>query len=676
MKHICFWLLFFLCFPFVKAQYIPLDRKRHADSLEHALKTDPSDSLKARAAYLLSEYWAKQDTAKAKPYLAKGKVLAGNSPYARALYHYYIGQLYFKTQALRSEEAYLTADSIIVANNLHYQSAYALLAAIWYNYCVLLQLKDDTEGMVNTLLDKVVVYTRNAGRYEQLPDLYATIGVIFDNEQEFEQAAPHFKQALSMLDTIPLNKPQKAYIFSSAVHNFLARNKLTEANVYQERVKELLQHFHHSEYYMEYLLNEANYLCKTKQYNAALQYVKNGIALAKRIAASPYETERFQEIQAEILAKQGKHTEAKNLLLTMSQHPTTPFATTRMYYYQQLAEQFAKLGDFKQAYYWNQRFTSVNDSLNSAKLKERIFHLETKFRTAESKLEINALKAQQAEAALQAKNSKLFIWILGLACLVFILLTTISRIYYQSKQRLAAQEALKQQEKLIALEQQREIGITKAVLEGEERERTRIARELHDGLGGTLASVKINLSAWATNMTLIPEEDAFGHVVKQLDRSIGELRRIARNLMPEVLLKLGFEAALNDLCLFFTNKETQVRFQPYGLQEDNTLQLQTAIYRIVQELLTNAIRHGHAKQVLVQCSQLAHHFVITVEDNGIGFNQTMANGKEGMGLTNIKNRVAYFKGKLELISSPGQGTSVHIEMQEQENLAGIHEANK
>ena len=108
-------------------------------------------------------------------------------------------------------------------------------------------------------------------------------------------------------------------------------------------------------------------------------------------------------------------------------------------------------------------------------------------------------------------------------------------------------------------------------------------------------------------------------VIDQLDNSVNELRRIARNMMPESLVSLGLEAALTDVCASFTSDTTHVNFQAFAISPAIAKDTQLTIYRIVQELLTNAIRHAHASQIVVQCSQNGTAFFITVEDNGMGF---------------------------------------------------------
>jgi signal transduction histidine kinase len=150
-------------------------------------------------------------------------------------------------------------------------------------------------------------------------------------------------------------------------------------------------------------------------------------------------------------------------------------------------------------------------------------------------------------------------------------------------------------------------------------------------------------------------------IISQLDRSVNELRRIARNMMPESLLNSGLEIALKETCESFTSPGLKVDFQAYNIEKDIAQDMQVTIFRIVQELLTNAVRHANATTILVQCSQNENTFYVTVEDNGKGFQTDKLDAGKGIGLTNVKNRVDYLKGNLEIESSPGAGTTINIE---------------
>src|SRR5690606_12208140 len=199
----------------------------------------------------------------------------------------------------------------------------------------------------------------------------------------------------------------------------------------------------------------------------------------------------------------------------------------------------------------------------------------------------------------------------------------------------------------------------RSILEGQEKERNRIARDLHDGLGGMLAGVKLKLSSILSQTAAIPA--GMQDVVRQLDQSSHELRRVARNMMPVSLLAMGLAPALADLCKMMETVESKITFQAIDMKGKYPDHLSVSIYRIVQELLANAVKHSGAERILVQCMDVDHRLYITVEDNGVGFDRGEA-GKKGLGLTNVKSRVSVLRGTLEIIASPGEGAVFNIEV--------------
>jgi signal transduction histidine kinase/ligand-binding sensor domain-containing protein len=198
-----------------------------------------------------------------------------------------------------------------------------------------------------------------------------------------------------------------------------------------------------------------------------------------------------------------------------------------------------------------------------------------------------------------------------------------------------------------------------------EQERTRMARDLHDGLGGMLsgikhavAALKLRTEASGINETLLAK------TLGMLDDSILELRRVAYSMTPPSLSESGLDTALRDFCASVSVAEgLQVRYQSMGMEmlhlnEANSL----AIYRMVQELVNNIIKHAHASETLVQLSVDEGKLSVTVEDNGIGFDEKKLQASKGMGWKNIRNRVAALPGIIDLQTAPGKGSSVYIEI--------------
>jgi signal transduction histidine kinase len=141
-----------------------------------------------------------------------------------------------------------------------------------------------------------------------------------------------------------------------------------------------------------------------------------------------------------------------------------------------------------------------------------------------------------------------------------------------------------------------------------------------------------------------------------LDNSIDELRRLARNLMPVSLLRLGLKASLEDFCGSFPN----VRFQFYGEEKRSTENLELLIYRCVHELVNNAVKYSGAKNINVQLLQNENSISMTVHDDGCGFD--LQKVKQGMGLKNLADRLSVFNGALDIVSAPGKGTEVNVKL--------------
>lgn len=312
----------------------------------------------------------------------------------------------------------------------------------------------------------------------------------------------------------------------------------------------------------------------------------------------------------------------------------------------------ARQGDYRTAILARQQADSISEASLNDRVVSRTTELEKKFETARKDGQI---RLQQAE--IERKNVINRILVAGALGLV-LLLTLIYRTYRQ-RQRL-------QQQRISELETEKKLAATEAVLKGEEQERTRIAKDLHDGLGGMLSGIKHSLNTMKGNLVMTPENmQAFERSVDMLNSSIKEMRRVAHNMMPEVLVKFGLDAALRDFCNDINQTGAlQVQYQSIGM--DGAAIEQTAaitVYRIVQELLNNTIKHAGARTALVQLSRTDSTLTVTVEDDGRGFDTRVLQQPKGMGWANIQNRVEFLKGKLDVNSQPDKGTSVLIEME-------------
>lgn len=642
-----------------KAQQ-PLNGQKYADSLRSLLKKDLSDSIKARANFLLFAFWLPKDISKAKQYLDDGKRLSIKYPFLKGISYAQDGYFYYATDPAKSEVAYIKADSILKKFNT--KEAYYVRSNLWVNYAVIQQRKDDDRTFIDIILNKAIPLAEQFSDSTMLGSQYVAVSVAFMNLEQYDKAEIYLNTAIQFLRKSTIEPSRLVAAYNRAGENYILLKKYPEARKVLDSIKRILTPYPQSELYAGYYLVEGMYYHHLNQFQKALISFDKGIGSAN----GPNKVYRIQEIQffkIKSLIAAKKFQDAKKILLNLSSdEELMSLDDSRLEIYAGMSETYAGLEDTRMAYLWNKRYSELSDSLNDSRLKKDIHELEIKYQDAEKQKKITKLEAEKEKAVLSSKNTKLANWLLGVIS-VFLLISAIFILYYyKNKGKLAAQKEINYKQQLKEMEHQQQLITTKAILEGEERERVRVARDLHDGLGGMLAGVKINLSGWAANHDTQTQDAELSRIIGQLDNSVKELRLIARNMMPETLLKFGLETALQDLCESIMSESLHVDFQPFGIKKNIPLPVQITVYRIVQEILSNTIRHAKATSIVLQCSLNEGVFFITAEDNGIGFDTTILKDKTGMGLNNIKNRVEYLKGKVEIISTINEGTTVNIEL--------------
>jgi signal transduction histidine kinase len=223
---------------------------------------------------------------------------------------------------------------------------------------------------------------------------------------------------------------------------------------------------------------------------------------------------------------------------------------------------------------------------------------------------------------------------------------------------------LQYRKSIIMHENEKKLLSLTSILQGQEEERSRMAKDLHDGLGGMLSGIKLNLSAMKGNL-VIQENDVrlFSKSISQLDDAITEMRRIAHNMMPEALLKFGLVEALQDYCDSINeSKAVRMKFTALGINEKLTQSTEVTLYRIIQELVNNSLKHAAAKNIFIQLNKHPKGISLSVEDDGKGFNAAEAINKKGAGLQNVQTRVDYLKGTMSIDSTAGNGSSINIEI--------------
>ena len=307
-------------------------------------------------------------------------------------------------------------------------------------------------------------------------------------------------------------------------------------------------------------------------------------------------------------------------------------------------------GDTEKAATCFMKYQEETDLLVNEKYRQSVSEMEVRYETEKKELQIKALEERKRVYLLA-----------GLSLLLLMLLFVILLVYREKNIRSKKEIA---EQKIIQLEKEKQLIATRSLLAGEEIERTRLAGDLHDGLGGLLTGVKLKLSSMKENSIITSENLAhFNHALDLLDTSIAEMRRVAHNLMPETLMHYGLQTAIAD---FVRQVEPEglpvIRFNSFGENLRFEKELEITVYRITQELVNNALKHANAKQIEVQLFTEKSRVSLQVLDNGTGFNPNLANGQtSGKGLKNINDRINAFNGHFEILSEPGKGTECTLE---------------
>ncbi|MFM8913476.1 MAG: tetratricopeptide repeat protein, partial [Flammeovirgaceae bacterium] len=319
-------------------------------------------------------------------------------------------------------------------------------------------------------------------------------------------------------------------------------------------------------------------------------------------------------------------------------------------------------GKYKEAQVFQFKTDSIQEVIFDQEKTKNIERLEVQFRMREK--EEALIREQQASdlKSVTIRKNQLWILVLVVALAAMAITAWLLMRAANARKKVIEKENELNHIKIHQLESEKQLMASQAVIKGQEQERGRLAKDLHDGLGGMLSGIKFSLANMKSNVVLDADNALqFERSLDMLDQSISELRRVAHNMMPEVLVKFGLDEALRSYCDALNQANIfKLSYQRVGEPRRFDSNTEIIAYRIVQELLNNTVKHAKASQVLVQFAITASDLSITVEDNGVGFDTQSLNESRGAGWANIRSRVNFLNGKLDVQSSSGNGTSVHI----------------
>ncbi len=379
-----------------------------------------------------------------------------------------------------------------------------------------------------------------------------------------------------------------------------------------------------------------------KQFREAEQYA---------YAVTPYYNNGLMAMTGIAYSQLKNYTKAEEYLVKALQQADTLKAERNIYeIHHALADVYAATGRYQKAFGHMQQYATLNNKVMSAEKLNQAQQLEVQYRTAQKDKELaeNRLFINQQNTKIREQK----FWMYGIVTGVLLLGISFYSLYRSYKYRKDKQFQL--------LHQQQEIEQLKAMMKGEEQERGRLARELHDGIGGMLASIRMNLSVVQNELLPVLHASKLDNLMAQVQETAAEVRRTAHNLMPDVLTKHSITDALVIYCNTLSKDQEpaiEIRFKGNWQLFDKATELM--IYRMVQEMLQNIIKHAQARHAILQLIEEDGKIMIFAEDDGRGFE---VNGSHsGYGLQNLRHRVHALNGEISIMSDPGKGTAIYIE---------------
>jgi two-component system NarL family sensor kinase len=638
------------CIFFLLLAISGLSQQHLVDSITKELEMPMPDSNRAVSMMRLAIDYEGIDTSKAYEAYRHAIAFAGEKKL-----HYYLGRIYHNQSFLFSSGAnYLRSKSSLDTAIANYQKSTHPRAKQWEGNAYgdmanALRLLNETDQSVIYQL-KCIALFEQLDLQQEIVMRYCNLSSLFGDMREYEKEEEYAKKAVSSAYKAG-TASRLLYAYMTLANASTHSDKISVAKTALDSARSYFDEKSNIDILVTYFLISAQVYRKMNELDSAFYYFQRCFDVSMEYNYGFGKAESQIEMGA-ISIMQKRYPRAEEYLLKGVREAEA----MRLFNllddgYKYLSDVYAGTGRYKLAYEYFQKYKEKNDSVVDMDSKKYATNLEKKYQTEKKDNELRLQKLQ-----LQRKNVQNYI-LMG-SVLGLLIISVLTYRNYRQKRIL-------QQQRISELEKAKQLTATEAVLKGEEQERTRLAKDLHDGLGGMLSGIKYSFQTMKGNLIMTHENQlAFERSMDMLDSSIIEMRRVAHNMMPEALVKFGLDAAISDFCNDINQSGAlQVNCQSIGLK-DAVIEQTTAItiYRIVQELINNIIKHASAKSAIVQVSKIDDKVTITVEDDGKGFNPAILTRKKGIGWSNILSRIEYLKGKSDIQSEPDKGTSIHIEL--------------
>jgi two-component system, NarL family, sensor kinase len=474
---------------------------------------------------------------------------------------------------------------------------------------------------------------------------FVNIGWVMMELNQFEQAIGNFHKAIAFMEEKKLPTIYSGVIYNNLASCYGSLDKTDSAYKYAQIAIDRA----HSQHDIATEANGLYILGTAQQKKGKLQEALQSFLKAQPLREQVGDPFFIVSDQAELSqlysrlgnTKEGIATALKALEIARRNNISAKLPMI----YTALASNYEVAKDFEKAALMYKQISDLKDSMYADASPKALAEMRTRYETEKQE---RIIQQQQNKIA---RQNFIFLGIAGLVLMIGLLAYSQYKRYKLRKEAQLQAEIMKQQEMA-----------TKAVIEAEEEERQRIARDLHDSIGQMMSAAKMNLSAFESEATFNNEEQrlSFEKIIRLVDDSCKEVRHVSHNMMPNALLKSSLASAIRDFIDKMDKKTLEIHLYTEGLDARLDSNIETVFYRVIQECVNNVIKHSGATTLDISLIRENDGISATVEDNGKGFDTTDKEKFEGIGLKNIITRVEYLKGTAEFDSAPGRGTAISL----------------
>jgi two-component system NarL family sensor kinase len=512
--------------------------------------------------------------------------------------------------------------------------SYALMGSSYW------QISDYGKAM-QYFLDALKIYEQLNYKNE-IASSYNSISMVYQSKYQLALAEEYAKKSFDMITTQKPNTSQLS-IYHNMANIYGMQAKYSDAlkmdSIGLVLCNQLNAQYSKSMFYD----NMSNCYYYSNEFDKSIEYHSKAISIDSIFNNKKQLGDSYCNLGAVYEAKKETDNAIKYYLKSIENCKAADYKLGVKNAYQLLATLYSSIHQPELAYQALLNSISIKDSIINEKTENKIVELRTLY-------EMEKKQQQIIQQNLKISRRNILIGTLFVIFILSIFTYVLLINRYKLKQDKKLQiELFKEEEKR-----------TLAILESEENERQRIARELHDGVGQLLSATKLNLSAVYSNTSNLKILQS----LTVLDESIKEIRNISHNLLPDVLLKYGLISAIDKFVQKINQtNQLNVQFECNGFEEsslNNTEKLM--MYRIIQESVNNTIKYAHANEVMIQLSADEREISLMVQDNGKGFDIKNINTNSGIGFKNMQLRTEFLKGKIDIESSINNGTTIFIEI--------------